>query len=79
MKIKSIFPLFFLTAGIFLSGCSKSPAKEPTAYDNSDIAMGTVVSQRIYSRGADKTGENLDLLTQTEHRYLSWRQEYSDI
>lgn len=79
MKIKSIFPLFFLTAGIFLSGCSKSPAKEPTAYDNSDIAMGTVVSQRIYSRGADKTGEILDLLTQTEHRYLSWRQEDSDI
>ncbi len=79
MKIKFTLPLFFLTAGVLLGGCSQSPAKETQTYDNSDIAMGTVVSQRVYSQGEDVTGEILMLLTQTEHRYLSWRDEDSDI
>lgn len=79
MKIKFTLPLLFLTAGVLLSGCSQSQSKEPQVYDNSDIAMGTVVSQRIYSRGADTTGDILELLTETEHRYLSWRDEDSDI
>ncbi len=79
MKIKFTLPLIFLTTGILLGGCSKSSAKEPAVYDNSGIAMGTVVSQRIYSQGEDKTGEILHLLTQVEQQYLSWRQEDSGI
>lgn len=72
--------LFFFAAGILLSGCSQAdPDKEPDVFDKSDIAMGTVVTERIYTRGEDRTSEILDLLSQTEDRYLSWREEDSDI
>ena len=80
MLKKSPVLLFFLAAGIVLSGCSQAdPDREPEVFDKSDIAMGTVVMERIYSQGEDRTSEVLDLLSQTEHRYLSWREEDSDI
>ncbi len=80
MLKKSPVLLFFLAAGIVLSGCSQAdPDREPEVFDKSDIAMGTVVTERIYSQGEDRTSEVLDLLSQTEHRYLSWREEDSDI
>lgn len=81
MKIKFTAPLLLLAAALAFGGCSQNSAgeSEPAVYDKSDIAMGTVVTERIYAWGEDKTGEILDLLTQTEHHYLSWRDSDSDI
>lgn len=63
-----------------MSGCSQEAEDgEPGVYDKSAIAMGTVVTERIYTKGEDRTSQVLDLLSQTEHRYLSWREEDSDI
>lgn len=80
MSKKRTVLLFFWAAGILLSGCSHGdPDKAPDVFDKSDIAMGTVVTERIYTQGEDRTAEILGLLSQTEHRYLSWREEDSDI
>lgn len=87
MKKKwAVLPLL-LAAGLLLGGCFGEAAKEPiqetakeaSVYDKSDIAMGTVVTERIYTQGEDQTSEIIELLSEVEHRYLSWREADSDI
>lgn len=79
MKNKWKILLLFATTGILLGGCSKEAAGEPKIYDKSDIAMGTVITERIYTQGEDTTSEIIELLSEIEHRYLSWRDAGSDI
>lgn len=79
MKNKWMALLFLVATGMILSGCSKEAAGEPEIYDKSDIVMGTVVTERIYTQGEDTTSEIIELLSEIEHRYLSWRKEDSDI
>lgn len=48
-------------------------------YNYAGIAMGTVISETIYSRGADVTEEVLTKLSELESDILSWRIEDSEI
>ncbi len=83
MKNKRPVLLICLAAGLLSIGCAKAEEarvdKEPDVFDKSDIAMGTVVTERIYTQGEDPTDQILELLSQTEHKYLSWRDADSDI
>ena len=55
MKNKRPVLLICLAAGLLSIGCAKAEEtrvdKEPDVFDKSDIAMGTVVTERIYTRG----------------------------
>lgn len=81
-KRRSRILLSFLAAGVLLSGCMQQEQvqeQEAAVYDESSIAMGTVVTERIYTKGEDPTAKVLDILSQIETEYLSWREEDSDI
>lgn len=52
---------------------------EVIQYDRSDVAMGTVVSETIYTSGEDLTAQVMELLGEVEREYISWRKEESDI
>ncbi len=76
MRRKILLPL--LAAGVLLSGCSRQE-QEAAVYDESSIAMGTVVTERVYTQGEDPTADVLGTLSQIEREYLSWREEDSAV
>ncbi|MDO4557174.1 MAG: FAD:protein FMN transferase, partial [Lachnospiraceae bacterium] len=73
---------------LLLTGCSQTTGEESTMavteaeilkYTNTDFAMGTVISQTVYSTGEDLTATYLDKLTEIEDNLISWRVEGSEI
>lgn len=66
-----------------LTACDREPSPKTSSgstRDDTGFAMGTVVNQTIYASGnEDITGEVLDLLTQTESKWISWRKHTSEI
>jgi thiamine biosynthesis lipoprotein len=54
-------------------------AEQKHTYTNTDFAMGTVISQTIYSIGEDKTTDYVSLLEEIEDNLISWRVEGSEI
>jgi thiamine biosynthesis lipoprotein len=70
-----------LLCAVMLSACN-SGAETPenaASYDNTDFAMGTVVSQTIYSENKDIAPDIINLLTEVEEKRISWRAEGSEI
>lgn len=53
--------------------------EEPEVYHLSDTAMGTLVTETIYTAGEDPSAQVMELLRDVEKRYLSWREPDSDI
>lgn len=95
LKKETLFLGIGLLAALCLSGCgagaasSEASGEERSAqseteetirqYDSSDVAMGTVVSETIYTSGEDLTGSIVEILKDVEEQYISWRVEESDI
>ena len=58
---------------------NNSSSSETAPYEDTGFAMGTVVNQTIYSEDENITKEIINLLTETENNWISWRAEDSDI
>lgn len=71
--------IIFACSAVLLMGCGQIVKEGAEPYSKSDVAMGTVVSETIYSSGEDSTDEVMDRLREVESQYLSWRVEDSDI
>lgn len=79
MEKKLSILMVSLAIGILAGGCSGEPARDPEAYHLSNTAMGTLVTETIYTTGENPASSVMDLLTEIEDKYLSWREEDSDI
>ena len=75
--MKRIFAITISLAGLFFGGCGQ----EAVRYMDTDIAMGTVIHQNIYSVTEDETAteEILVLIRTLEHETLSRRLEESEV
>lgn len=74
-KTKDFLIAFLLVSGLLLfAGCGKVER-----YLMTDIAMGTVTNQTIYSRDGDLTLEVRDIILKLEQDELSWRIEGSEV
>lgn len=74
-KTKDFLIVFLLVSGLLLfAGCGKMER-----YLMTDIAMGTVTNQTIYSRDGDLTLEVRDIILKLEQDELSWRIEGSEV
>lgn len=74
-KTKDFLIVFLLVSGLLLfAGCGKVER-----YLMTDIAMGTVTNQTIYSRDGDLTLEVRDIILKLEQDELSWRIEGSEV
>lgn len=72
----SLLTLGLVAAG--MSGCSK----QPVIWQKTDVAMGTIISQTIYTigkEGEQVTNDIQKLLLDLENNSLSWRVEGSEI
>ena len=79
MKKKLSMLVVPLVMGVMAGGCSGESVREPEVYNLNGTAMGTLVTETIYTTGENPASSVLELLTQTEDKYLSWREEDSDI
>lgn len=88
MKKKLSVVACLLAVCVSAGGCSKAQVPgtsvqdsdlEPEVYSLSDVAMGTLVTETIYSTGVNPASLVMERLTQVEDSYLSWREEDSDI
>lgn len=79
MRKKLSVLAFSMGISMLAGGCSKESAREPDVYQLSGTAMGTLVTETIYTVGENPASSVLELLNRTEDRYLSWREEESDI
>lgn len=61
------------------TGQSQASSGEPEVYNLSDVAMGTLVTETIYTTGEDPCAQVMELLREAEKDYLSWREADSDI
>jgi thiamine biosynthesis lipoprotein len=66
-------------AGAETAGGEPSGGESLSYYDNVDFAMGTVVTQTIYSDDRSVAPEVISLLTETEEKRISWREEGSEV
>lgn len=74
-KTKDFLIAFLLVSGLLLfAGCGKVER-----YLMTDIAMGTVTNQTIYSKDGDLTLEVRDIILKLEQEELSWRIEGSEV
>lgn len=74
-KTKDFLIAFLLVSGFLLfAGCGKVEK-----YLMTDIAMGTVTNQTIYSKDGDLTLEVRDIILKLEQEELSWRIEGSEV
>lgn len=88
MKYKQM--MYIVVAAVVMQigiiGCRQKDDRVVTAstaetkkYERTDVAMGTVVSETIYSTGEDITADMITLLSEVENQYMSWRSESSEI
>lgn len=68
-----------LTAPFCAIASVKASAGESAVYEKVDFAMDTVVSEKLYTTGEDKTGEILQILKDVEENWISWTNENSEI
>lgn len=61
--------VIMLLALCILTGCSR----QPVSYAATDICMGTVLNQTVYTTGEDETGNITELVRELERDTLSWR------
>lgn len=75
--MKKIFAVALFLAGLFFCGCGQTSVQ----YTDTDIAMGTVIQQNIYSLTEDETAtdEILTLIRNLEQENLSRRLESSEV
>ncbi|MBD5537813.1 MAG: FAD:protein FMN transferase [Lachnospiraceae bacterium] len=74
-KTKDFLTAFLLVGGLlFFAGCGKVER-----YSMTDIAMGTVTNQTIYSKDGDLTLEVRNIMLELEQEELSWRIEGSEV
>lgn len=74
-KPKDFLTAFLLTGGLLLfAGCGKVER-----YSMTDIAMGTVTNQTIYSKDGDLTLAVRNIMLELEQEELSWRIEGSEV
>ncbi|MDE5678834.1 MAG: FAD:protein FMN transferase [Lachnospiraceae bacterium] len=74
-KPKNFLTAFLLGGGLLLfAGCGKVER-----YSMTDIAMGTVTNQTIYSKDGDLTPEVRDIIIELEQDELSWRMAASEV
>ncbi len=74
-KPKDFLIAFLLVSGLLIfAGCGKVER-----YSMTDIAMGTVTNQTIYSKDGDLTLAVRDIMLELEQEELSWRIEGSEI
>lgn len=81
---KQILAALFLCCTCLLSGCSEKKSgsvqeENLNKYTNTDFAMGTVISQTVYSYGEDPTFSCVEKLNELENHMISWRVEGSEI
>jgi thiamine biosynthesis lipoprotein len=55
------------------------PSEETTKYEDTGFVMGTVINITTYSGGDNIAPEIIDLLSEIETQYISWRGENSEI
>ena len=60
---------------VFISGCTIQPVQ----YTYMGTAMGTVISQNVYTKGNDITKNIMDIITSLEQDRLSYRIEDSEV
>ena len=74
-KPKDFLTAFLLVGGLLLfAGCGKVEK-----YSMTDIAMGTITNQTIYSKDGDLTLEVRNIMLELEQEELSWRIEGSEV
>lgn len=74
-KPKDFLTAFLLVGGLlFFASCGKVEK-----YSMTDIAMGTVTNQTIYSKDGDLTLAVRDIMLELEQEELSWRIEGSEV
>lgn len=73
-KLGILFPVLLLLA----SGCVGCGA-EATPYQNTDFAMGTVISQNIYGKKGEETADQVMEQLKELEQTISWRMEDSEI
>lgn len=78
-----IIILLALLAAVFCQG-QKKESKQVKSVNQSDIAMGTIVSASIYTTGSEEKGTQLasdifSKLKEIEKNYISWRESESEI
>ena len=88
LSISTILILTVVLAGCALSadsdgtkknGESDEPTSETASYEDTGFAMGTVVNQTIYSSNKNIASKIIDILTETENKWISWRVKDSEI
>ena len=75
MKRFFIGVLLFMLLLLALGGCETKPVR----FQSVDTAMGTVISQQLYSVGQDPTDGVIDLLRELERNTLSRRLESAEV
>lgn len=78
MKKRKKIGILFLSLLLLVSGCVGC-GMEATPYQDTDFAMGTVISQNIYGKKGEETADQvMDRLKELEQT-ISWRIEGSEI
>jgi thiamine biosynthesis lipoprotein len=77
----AVYILSALLCAAMLTACASGAetAEDAASYDATDFAMGTVVSQTIYSENKNIAPDIISLLTEIEEQCISWRVEDSEI
>ena len=75
MKRFFIGVLLFMLLLLALGGCETKPVR----FQSVDTAMGTIISQQLYSVGQDPTDGVIDLLRELERNTLSRRLESAEV
>lgn len=65
--------IFLSTITIFISGCADKQ------FSSVGTAMGTIITQRIYTKGENITGSIMDIISLLEQKQLSYRISDSEV
>lgn len=75
--------VMMLVFSVFMTGCSDSGedknAGSAEEYTYTGFAMGTVVTEKLYTSGEDRTKDVEKCLKEVENKWISWKSEDSEI